>query len=811
MSRNPIPPEPGVLDPATLEAQRARMRRLARSLVRDYDAADDVVQETCLRALTGSVKPRRSVGACLAGVVRNVASRLHRSEGRREKRERDAARRDGAPSTLDLLARVEEQQRVLACVRRLAEPYRTAILLRYFEGLPPRAIAAQTGAPLDTVKSRLKRGLQKLRSQMDTEHGGSRRAWMAVLLPVAGFGMVKTASALTTGGTIVATTTTKTKTITAATALMLFGGAALIYGGVFEDDKHVTSEPELMTATAPAPELAGAGTKKPREELSADKAGDAADARDEVNTAKQPEAQPPKTGASQAAGTKRKKKAAVHRSPFGLPKRRGSGRIRGGGGGGMAGPTGHWTRFGMARKPEGRARIAVAVKDKDGKPIEGAEVYLGPPDTAGVNGISFGDLRKLGPTKAGGALQADGLPEGEAAVFARFHSRLLTPGGLDGRHGKTTTLNGGQTARVEVTLPFALAELGSVKGRVLGPDGALLKGAEIASGFGHFWAKDGTYELHGLPVGPRSVAANRTGYGRTSVETEVVAGKSVTADIRMDYEEAGTVRLEGRVTGPDGEPVPKANVYLMIEKDRGTNRYVRTDENGRYVMDRLPERVRSEKLRLQAGRIPLYNAKVITFESGIRTPEVNLQLPVRYVQLQLRILDAETEKPIRELRVRAHRPESTRPTMSVGYDYDKGYRKGMVEAGRHRITIDALDHEDVELDLDIQPDADWTFSHEIKLKRVSPPSVEVALTVRVKEAGTGNAVPRVRIEILETTTGEALSRFDGERIDGEFRMPGLSGSRKLVIRADGYRDYSTSLTLKPDVTEVELDVELQPK
>ena len=69
-------PDPPPIDAETLDAQRTRMRRLARSLVRDYDRADDVVQETCLKALTGTVRPRRSVRACLSGVARSKPRRV---------------------------------------------------------------------------------------------------------------------------------------------------------------------------------------------------------------------------------------------------------------------------------------------------------------------------------------------------------------------------------------------------------------------------------------------------------------------------------------------------------------------------------------------------------------------------------------------------------------------------------------------------------------------------------------------------------------------------------------------------------------
>src|SRR5262249_12311994 len=61
--------------------------------------------------------------------------------------------------------------------------YRTTVLLRFFEGLPPGRIAAREGVPLETVRSRLKRGLATLRSEL--QDGGSG-AWPARLVMLAG-------------------------------------------------------------------------------------------------------------------------------------------------------------------------------------------------------------------------------------------------------------------------------------------------------------------------------------------------------------------------------------------------------------------------------------------------------------------------------------------------------------------------------------------------------------------------------------------------------------------------------------------------
>ncbi len=52
-------------------------------------------------------------------------------------------------------------------MRQLAEPYRSVILARYFEGMVPTEIATAHEKSINTVKSQLKRGLAMLRSDED--------------------------------------------------------------------------------------------------------------------------------------------------------------------------------------------------------------------------------------------------------------------------------------------------------------------------------------------------------------------------------------------------------------------------------------------------------------------------------------------------------------------------------------------------------------------------------------------------------------------------------------------------------------------
>ena len=63
----------------------------------------------------------------------------------------------------EIRAREEVRRKVVDAVLDLDEPYRTVVLLRYYEDLPPREIAKRTGVGDETVRGRIKRAIAELR------------------------------------------------------------------------------------------------------------------------------------------------------------------------------------------------------------------------------------------------------------------------------------------------------------------------------------------------------------------------------------------------------------------------------------------------------------------------------------------------------------------------------------------------------------------------------------------------------------------------------------------------------------------------
>jgi RNA polymerase sigma-70 factor (ECF subfamily) len=155
----------------SIEAAIPALRRYARALTRDAEMADDLVQDTLVRAL-------RSEHLFHGGAVRSwlytILTNLNRN------RLRSMARRpivtqlqdDDAADAAGPEAGGRDIERALAL---LVEDQRTALLLVVLEGLTYREVAEVQGVPIGTVMSRLARARIQIKAYLDGERPALRR------------------------------------------------------------------------------------------------------------------------------------------------------------------------------------------------------------------------------------------------------------------------------------------------------------------------------------------------------------------------------------------------------------------------------------------------------------------------------------------------------------------------------------------------------------------------------------------------------------------------------------------------------------
>ena len=79
------------------------------------------------------------------------------------------AMRAPGPDPFVFASQAEERERVRNAMQALAPDQRQAIELTYFGGMTSSELAKETGAPVGTVKSRLRLGLRALRKSLAGE------------------------------------------------------------------------------------------------------------------------------------------------------------------------------------------------------------------------------------------------------------------------------------------------------------------------------------------------------------------------------------------------------------------------------------------------------------------------------------------------------------------------------------------------------------------------------------------------------------------------------------------------------------------
>jgi RNA polymerase sigma factor (sigma-70 family) len=137
----------------------------------DAEAAKDVAQEVFLSAWKGrhQFDPERgALAAWLTGITKRRIIDHLRSEGRHADRRADA---DAAtPTTESPVERIADSMLVADGLRRLPEDARQFVELAFVQGLTHQEISELTGTPLGTVKSSIRRGLQRVKSHLESTH-----------------------------------------------------------------------------------------------------------------------------------------------------------------------------------------------------------------------------------------------------------------------------------------------------------------------------------------------------------------------------------------------------------------------------------------------------------------------------------------------------------------------------------------------------------------------------------------------------------------------------------------------------------------
>ncbi|MCO5159780.1 MAG: RNA polymerase sigma factor [Mesorhizobium sp.] len=161
-------------------AELPRLRRYARALVRDRDVADDLVQDCIEKALTrmegwqNGDNPRRWLFTIMHHLFVDQLRRTKRRGASVSYEDATGAALATEPSQFDSIAARE----VLQALQAIAPDRRSALVLVAVEGLTYAEAATVLGIPAGTVMSRIARGREELRKELED---ASRRRTIRVV------------------------------------------------------------------------------------------------------------------------------------------------------------------------------------------------------------------------------------------------------------------------------------------------------------------------------------------------------------------------------------------------------------------------------------------------------------------------------------------------------------------------------------------------------------------------------------------------------------------------------------------------------
>lgn len=149
---------------------------LAKKVVVDPSRAQEIAQDVLLEVWrkAGDFDPGRGTAITWVAVMtrRRAIDVVRSSESSRSREEKMTGGVGDDPDPVsDVVVSLDERRQVRRAMASLSDLQREALELAFFGGLSHREVAAELGAPLGTVKTRIRDGLQKLSAEMGVKRG----------------------------------------------------------------------------------------------------------------------------------------------------------------------------------------------------------------------------------------------------------------------------------------------------------------------------------------------------------------------------------------------------------------------------------------------------------------------------------------------------------------------------------------------------------------------------------------------------------------------------------------------------------------
>ncbi|POA32098.1 MULTISPECIES: sigma-70 family RNA polymerase sigma factor [unclassified Pseudomonas] len=149
-----------------------RLHGVALRFMGRSDLAEEVLQESFVRIWNNASRYQAHLSAPMTwmiNITRNQAiDQLRKHRDRRLSELEEQALVDEAPSAQELLSSDREASALKRCLETLEGMQRQSITVAYFQGLSCSELADHLAAPLGSVKSWIRRGMERLRRCLES-------------------------------------------------------------------------------------------------------------------------------------------------------------------------------------------------------------------------------------------------------------------------------------------------------------------------------------------------------------------------------------------------------------------------------------------------------------------------------------------------------------------------------------------------------------------------------------------------------------------------------------------------------------------
>ncbi|USK42072.1 carboxypeptidase regulatory-like domain-containing protein [Cytobacillus oceanisediminis] len=299
---------------------------------------------------------------------------------------------------------------------------------------------------------------------------------------------------------------------------------------------------------------------------------------------------------------------------------------------------------------------------------------------------------------------------------------------------------------------------------------------------------EGRYEIDGLSPGSYTISAVNPNYQAQFFQMTVEPNSMVTVNFNL---QGNPAVLSGIVfDSGNGAPLTGAIIEVFLSGTEALIRRVLTDENGRYLIQGLPQGV----FDVQAQFNGYVTGISTVFLSAGESENLNFELTPFPAEIRGSVVDAVTSSPIPGALIRVVIPNTDIVIASIITSSDGSYLIGNLPSGSYNVVISAVNFSSAVIPIILSPNESLTVDASL-----DPDPAAIFGTVRNADTAAGIEGALVRVF---TSSGTFITSALTD-LSGRYTISQLGeGQYTVIASAEEFADDTAIVTLDPGESEL---------